>query len=140
MYDLNHSGFHLLGEVMEMVSRFPFYSNQRIAELRRKFLPAIMHGKIRLYRNQNTLVGFATWTFLTKDEAVNKTFNHDAFARNNGDQVWVVDMCSQNNVLYIARDMRTFLTENIMKYTGHKRAYWNRPNKISNAGRIDHGR
>jgi len=79
MYDLNHSGFHLLGEVMEMASRFPFYSNQRIAELRRKFLPSIMHGKIRLYRNQNTLIGFATWTFLTKDEAVYWLCDMDIF-------------------------------------------------------------
>jgi len=140
MYDINHSGYHILGEVMEMASRFPFYSNQKIAELRRKFLPPILYGKIRLYRNQQTLVGFATWAFLTRDEATNKTFGHDAFTRNGGEEVWVVDMCSQNNVLYIARDMRTFLTDYIMKYTGHKRAYWNRSHKISNAGRIDNGR
>ena len=140
MYDINHSGYHILGEVMEMASRFPFYSNQKIAELRRKFLPPIIYGKIRLYRNQQTLVGFATWTFLTRNEATKKTFGHDAFARNGGEEVWVVDMCSQNNVFYIARDMRTFLTDYIMKYTGHKRAYWNRPHKISNAGRIDNGR
>ena len=140
MYDLNHSGFHLLGEVMEMASRFPFYNKRPISDLRRIFLPPIMHGKIRLYRKQQVLVGFATWTFLSDEEAKDPHIHYKMFERQNGDQVWVVDMCSQNNVLYIARDMRTFLTENIMKYTGHERAYWNRPNKISNAGRIDHGR
>ena len=115
---------------MEMTTRL-FYNNQHAVKLHENF-SCDNACKIRLYRSQNILVGFATWTFLTKDEAVNRTFNHDAVARNNGDQVWVVDMCSQNNVLfYIARDMRTFLTENIMKYAGHKRAYWNRPNKIN---------
>ena len=84
MYDINHSGYHILGEVMEMASRFPFYSNQKIAELRRKFLPPILYGKIRLYRNQQPLVGFATWAFLTRDESTKRTFGHDAFARNGG--------------------------------------------------------
>ena len=76
---------------------------------------------------------------MSDEEAKDPHIHYKMFERQNGDQVWVVDMCSQNNVLYIARDMRTFLTENIMKYTGHKRAYWNRPHKKSNAGRIDHG-
>ena len=140
MYDLNHSGFHLLGEVMEMASRFSIYSKRPISDLRRIFLPPIIYGKIRLYRSQQKLVGFATWTFLTNEESKNIKIRHDMFNRQNGDQVWVVDMCSQNNVFYIARYMRTFLTDYIMKYTGHKRAYWNRPHKISNAGRIDNGR
>ena len=138
MYDINHSGYHILGEVMEMASRFDLYKKRPISDLRRIFLPPIIHGKIRLYRSQQKLVGFATWTFLTNEESKNIKIRHDMFNRQNGDQVWVVDMCSQNNVFYIARDMRTFLTDYIMKYTGHKRAYWNRPHKISNAGRIDH--
>ena len=139
MYDINHSGYHILGEVMEMASRFDLYKKRPISDLRRIFLPPIIYGKIRLYRSQQKLVGFATWTFLTNEESKNIKIRHDMFNRQNGDQVWVVDMCSQNNVFYIARDMRTFLTDYIMKYTGHKRAYWNRPHKISNAGRIDNG-
>ena len=135
MYDLNHSGFHLLGEVMEMASRFPFYANQRIVELRRRFLPSIMHGKIRIYRSGQTLVGFATWAYLNEDEIKTRKFTAKTFERNEGKEVWVIDMCSQSNVRYIAKDMRLFL----MKYTNHERAYWNRPNKISNAGRINHG-
>ena len=140
MYDINHSGYHILGEVMEMASRFDLYKKRPISDLRRIFLPPIIYGKIRLYRSQQKLVGFATWTFLTNEESKKIKIRHDMFNRQNGDQVWVVDMCSQNNVFYIARDMRTFLTDYIMKYTGHKRAYWNRPHKISNAGRIDNGR
>ena len=138
MYDINHSGYHILGEVMEMASRFDLYKKRPISDLRRIFLPPIIYGKIRLYRSQQKLVGFATWTFLTNEESKNIKIKHDMFNRQNGDQVWVVDMCSQNNVFYIARDMRTFLTDYIMKYTGHKRAYWKRPHKLSYAGRIDH--
>ena len=60
------------------------------------------------------------------------------FQRQKRDQVWVVDMCSQNNIFYIAKDMRQFLTENVMQYTGHTRAFWKRTHKLSSAGRIDH--
>ena len=123
---------------MEMASRFELYKKRPISDLRRIFLPPIMYGKIRLYRNQQTLVGFATWTFISNEEAKDIKIRHDMFQRQNGDQVWVVDMCSQNNVFYIAKDMRQFLTENVMKYTGHKRAFWKRPHKLSSAGRIDH--
>ena len=46
----------------------------------------------------------------------------EAFARDDGDQLWIVDMAATDGVLYLCKDFRRYISET----TNHKIAYWRR--------------
>ena len=71
-----------------------------------------------------SLIGFATWCYMTFEEAETREYSgREVFSRSGGDQLWVMDMVAVDSVLYIARDMRRFLSD----VTDHDVAYWKRP-------------
>ena len=82
-------------------------------------------------------IGFCTLCYMTCEEAETRKYNgRDVFSRTSGDQLWVMDMVAVDSVLFIARDMRQFLSD----VTDHDVAYWKRPDgRQGNAWRLKHG-
>ena len=115
----------------------PWYRDQRIKDLGFRFIPAIEHGRVRYYMRDDSLIGFCTWCYMTFEEAETREYSgRDVFSRTGGDQLWVMDMVAVDSVLYIARDMRQFLSD----VTDHDVAYWKRPDgRQGNAWRLKHG-
>ena len=133
--DLN--SFEMFGRMCVLLDSAPWYRDQRIKDLGFRFIPAIEHGRVRYYMRDDSLIGFCTWCYMTFEEAeTREDSGRDVFSRTGGDQLWVMDMVAVDSVLYIARDMRQFLSD----VTDHDVAYWKRPDgRQGNAWRLKHG-
>ena len=131
------NSFEMFGRMCVLLDSAPWYRDQRIRDLGFRFIPAIEHGKVRYYMREGFLVGFCTWCYMTCEEAETRKYNgRDVFSRTGGDQLWVMDMVAVDSVLFIARDMRQFLSD----VTDHDVAYWKRPDgRQGNAWRLKHG-
>ena len=131
------NSFEMFGRMCVLLDSAPWYRDQRIKDLGFRFIPAIEHGKVRYYMRDDSLIGFCTWCYMTFEEAETRKYSgRDVFARAGGDQLWVMDMVAVDSVLYIARDMRRFLSD----VTDHDVAYWKRPDgRQGNAWRLKHG-
>ena len=131
------NSFEMFGRRGVLLDSAPWYRDQRIKDLGFRFIPAIEHGRVRYYMRDDSLIGFCTWCYMTCEEAETRKYNgRDVFARAGGDQLWVMDMVAVDSVLYIARDMRQFLSD----VTDHDVAYWKRPDgRQGNAWRLKHG-
>ena len=115
--------FEMFGRMCVLLDSAPFYRDQEIRNLGYRFIPAIQHGKVRYYMRDGSLVGFCTWCFLTEEEGRTQDYDGSiAFAREDGEQAWVMDMVAIDSVSYIAKDMRRFIPE----VTGHQIGYWRR--------------
>jgi hemolysin-activating ACP:hemolysin acyltransferase len=124
------NSFEMFGRMCVLLDSAPVYREQRILNLGYRFIPAVQHGKVRYYMRDGGLVGFCTWLYLTNEES--ETMDYDgseAFSRDSGDKLWVMDMVALDSVVCIAKDLRHYLTT----VTGHDVAYWTRPN-----GRVGH--
>ena len=118
------NSFEMFGRMCVLLDSAPFYRDQRIRNLGFRFIPALQHGKVRFYMREGSLIGFCTWCYLTEEEGRTQKYSgRDAFARTEGEQVWVIDMVAVDSVSYIAKDMRRYLG----KVTGHGVAHWKRP-------------
>jgi hemolysin-activating ACP:hemolysin acyltransferase len=133
--DLN--SFEMFGRLCVLLDSAPWYRDQRIRDLGFRFIPAIEHGKVRYWMRDGSLIGFATWCYMTFEEAETREYSgREVFSRTSGDQLWVMDMVAVDSVLYIARDMRRFLSD----VTDHDVAHWKRPDgRQGNAWRLKHG-
>ncbi len=131
------NSFEMFGRMCVLLDSAPWYRDQRIKDLGFRFIPAIEHGRVRYYMRDDSLIGFCTWCYMTFEEAETREYSgRDVFARAGGDQLWVMDMVAVDSVLYIARDMRQFLSD----VTDHDVAYWKRPDgRQGNAWRLKHG-
>jgi len=118
------NSFEMFGRMCVLLDSAPFYRDQRIRNLGFRFIPALQHGKVRFYMREGSLIGFCTWCYFTEEEGRTQKYSgRDAFARTEGEQVWVIDMVAVDSVSYIAKDMRRYLGE----VTGHGVAHWKRP-------------
>ncbi len=118
------NSFEMFGRMCVLLDSAPFYREQRILNLGYRFIPAIQHGKVRYYMQGSSLIGFCTWLYLTDLESRTLEYSgEEAFARNSGDKLWVMDMVALDSVSYIAKDMRRYLGE----VTDHGVAHWKRP-------------
>ena len=135
IFDVN--SFEMFGRMCVLLDSAPWYRDQRIKDLGFRFIPAIEHGRVRYYMRDDSLIGFCTWCYMTCEEAETRKYSgRDVFSRTGGDQLWVMDMVAVDSVLYIARDMRQFLSD----VTDHDVAYWKRPDgRQGNAWRLKHG-
>ena len=131
------NSFEMFGRMCVLLDSAPWYRDQRIRDLGFRFIPAIEHGKVRYWMRDGSLIGFATWCYMTFEEAETREYSgREVFSRTGGDQLWVMDMVAVDSVLYIARDMRQFLSD----VTDHDVAYWKRPDgRQGNAWRLGHG-
>ena len=131
------NSFEMFGRMCVLLDSAPWYRDQRIRDLGYRFIPAIEHGRVRYYMRQGSLIGFCTWCYMTFEEAETREYSgREVFSRSTGDQLWVMDMVALDSVLYIARDMRQFLSD----VTDHDVAYWKRPDgRQGNAWRLKHG-
>ena len=131
------NSFEMFGRMCVLLDSAPWYRDQRIKDLGFRFIPAIEHGRVRYYMRDDSLIGFCTWCYMTCEEAETRKYNgRDVFSRTSGDQLWVMDMVAVDSVLFIARDMRQFLSD----VTDHDVAYWKRPDgRQGNAWRLKHG-
>ena len=131
------NSFEMFGRLCVLLDSAPWYRDQRIRDLGYRFIPAIEHGKVRYWMRDGSLIGFATWCYMTFEEAETREYSgREVFSRDCGDQLWVMDMVALDSVLYIARDMRRHLGE----VTDHDVAYWKRPDgRQGNAWRLKHG-
>ena len=131
------NSFEMFGRMCVLLDSAPWYRDQRIRDLGFRFIPAIEHGKVRYWMRDGSLIGFATWCYMTFEEAETREYSgREVFSRSSGDQLWVMDMVAVDSVLYIARDMRQFLSD----VTDHDVAYWKRPDgRQGNAWRLKHG-
>ena len=120
------NSFEMFGRMCVLLDSAPFYRDQRIRNLGFRFIPALQHGKVRFYMREGSLIGFCTWCYLTEEEGRTQKYSgRDAFARTEGEQVWVMDMVAIDSVSYIAKDMRRYLLS--PEVTGHKVGHWRRP-------------
>ncbi len=117
------NSFEMFGRMCVLLDSAPFYREQRILVLGNRFIPAIEHGRVRYYMQGESLLGFCTWCYLTDEEAETRKFTGEVFARADGDQLWVIDMVAVDSVSYVAKDMRSYLSE----VTNHDIAHWKRP-------------
>ena len=131
------NSFEMFGRMCVLLDSAPWYRDQRIKDLGYRFIPAIEHGRVRYYMRDDSLIGFCTWCYMTCEEAETREYSgRDVFSLTGGDQLWVMDMVAVDSVLYIARDMRQFLSD----VTDHDVAYWKRPDgRQGNAWRLKHG-
>ena len=131
------NSFEMFGRMCVLLDSAPWYRDQRIKDLGFRFIPAIEHGRVRYYMRDDSLIGFCTWCYMTFEEAETREYSgRDVFSRTSGDQLWVMDMVAVDSVLFIARDMRQFLSD----VTDHDVAYWKRPDgRQGNAWRLKHG-
>ena len=131
------NSFEMFGRMCVLLDSAPWYRDQRIKDLGYRFIPAIEHGRVRYYMRDDSLIGFCTWRYMTCEEAETREYSgRDVFSLTGGDQLWVMDMVAVDSVLYIARDMRQFLSD----VTDHDVAYWKRPDgRQGNAWRLKHG-
>ena len=132
------NSFEMFGRMCVLLDSAPCYRDQRIKDLGYRFIPAIEHGKVRYWMRGDSLIGFCTWSYMTFKEAETREYSgREVFSRTSGDQLWVMDMVAVDSVLFIARDMRRFLSD----VTDHEVAYWKRPDgRQGNAWRLRHGR
>jgi len=117
------NSFEMFGRMCVLLDSAPFYREQRILVLGTRFIPAIQYGKVRYYMQGDSLLGFCTWCYLTDEEAETRKFTGEVFARNDGDQLWVIDMVAVDSVVYILKDLRRYLGE----VTCHDVAHFKRP-------------
>ena len=130
------NSFEMFGRMCVLLDSAPWYRDQRIRNLGYRFIPAIEHGRVRYYMREGSLVGFCTWLYLTDLESETMEYDgSEAFSRDGGDQLWVMDMVALDSVSYIAKDMRRHLGE----VTDHDVAYWRRPDgRMGRAWRLKH--
>jgi len=130
------NSFEMFGRMCVLLDSAPFYREQSIKNLGYRFIPAIEHGRIRYYMCDGALIGFVTWCFLTDLESRNLDFDgRQAFARKEGERLWVMDMVAIDSVTYIAKDMRRYLGQ----VTDHEVAHWRRPDgRMGRAWRLKH--
>ena len=105
-----------------------------------RLIPAHENGKLRVYRRDDgTPYAFLTYCFLTNEEAETmEWWGHDAFKRESGDQLWVIDTIAnggKDDVLAVAKDIRAYFFETYpeiervfaMRGNGSRRGWY--PNK-----------
>lgn len=110
----------------------PWYRDQAIKNLGYRFIPAIEHGKVRYYMAGDSMLGFVTWAFLTREEAETGQYGSYVFGREDGDLLWVMDMVAVDSVSFILRDLRAYLSER----TNHEVAYFRRGDRIGSVARL----
>ena len=119
------NSFEALGRIIPLLTAAPFYSTETLEESMPRFLNAIAYDKIRYYMRDDQMIGFVTWCFLTREESQSMEYSWDeAFSRQDGEELWVVDMVALDSVISIGKECRNY----IFGVTGHKVAYWRRPN------------
>jgi len=110
----------------------PWYRDQEIKNLGYRFIPAVQYGKVRYYMDKESMVGFVTWAFLSKEEAETGVYGPSVFSRQDGELLWVMDMVAIDSVSFIIRDLREYLS----KETGHEVAYFRRGDRIGSVARL----
>jgi hemolysin-activating ACP:hemolysin acyltransferase len=86
-----------------------------------RLVPALEHGRYRLYRDGSGLpFGFISWAYMTRHEFETRDYNGlEIFARDGGDFLVFVDMIApygRNDVLFICRDMRRLFKEDYPRF------------------------
>jgi hemolysin-activating ACP:hemolysin acyltransferase len=79
------------------------------------------------------MIGLTTWALLTEEEGRTGTYyGPEAFARDSGDQLWVMDQilpAGKRQVIQAVRDLRTFFYD---AYPEYPRVYaWRGPRSTS---------
>ena len=118
------NSFEMLGRMLPMLVTSPAYAEQSFENLGTRILLAVEYGKIRYYMRDDQLVGFVTWAYLSKEESETCEYKWvDIYSREHGEELWVMDMVALDSVVYIAKDIRRYLSDT----TNHSIAYWRRP-------------
>jgi hemolysin-activating ACP:hemolysin acyltransferase len=86
-----------------------------------RLVPALEHGRYRLYRDGSGLpFGFISWAYMTRHEFETRDYNGlEIFARDGGDFLVFVDMIApygRNDVLFICRDMRRLFKKDYPRF------------------------
>lgn len=114
------------------------YSGYPCSTIANRLVPAIKHGRIRHYRRDDRYMGFVTWAWFTWSEAESGVYyGPEVFSRDSGDILRVIDMIApggRDDVLYMARDIRRFLSE---KYPGEGYALARRQGRVAKFTRRD---
>lgn len=81
-----------------------------------RLLPALEHGRYRLYRGDGGEVrGFVSWGFMTRHEYETREYSgSEVFGRDDGECLVVVDMIApygRNDVVWICRDLRVLFKD-----------------------------
>ena len=117
------NSYEILAHVTLLLSQSPFYRDQTLKNIQYRFVPAIRHGKIRYYMIGKRMFGFVTWAYLTEQEARHMNFDGQlVYQREDGEQLWIMDLVATQDVLYICRNMCKYLKET----TKHDQFYWSR--------------
>ena len=96
-----------------------------------RLVPALEHGRYRLYRDGSGLPrGFISWAYMTRREFETREYSGvEIFARDAGECLVFVDMIApygRNDVLFICRDMRRLGLEqysrfdHVLAHRGHR--------------------
>ena len=118
------NSFEVLGRITPMLMTAHVYKNEPFGTLATRLLLALGNDKLRTYATPTgELIGFVTWCYYTDEEVETGNFRwSEVFARESGDQLWIVDMAATHSVLSVVRDFRRFIHE---REPGVK-AYWRR--------------
>jgi len=115
--------FETLGRVITILMAADVYKNEPLFKISSRLIHALGNNKLRVYGSGSCLEGFITWAYFTDEEVKTGKFKwEEAFARDDGDQLWIVDMAATDGVLYLCKDFRRYISET----TNHKIAYWRR--------------
>lgn len=114
----------MLGRMLPLLITSPAYAEQSFESLGTRILLAVEYNKARYYMRGDRLIGFVTWAYLSKEESESLEYKWvDIYSREHGEELWVMDMVALDSVIYIAKDIRRYLSDT----TNHSIAYWRRP-------------
>lgn len=119
------NSFELFGRITPLLMTADVYKNEPFADLATRFLLAIGNNKLRVYFGESgtEVLGFISWCYHTDEEVATGQWSwSEVFARDTGDQLWIVDMAATHSVLSVVRDFRRFIHE---REPGVK-AHWRR--------------
>lgn len=108
------NSFEVLGRITPLLMTADVYKNEPFGELSTRMLLALGNNKLRVYFGESgtEVLGFVSWCYYTDEEvATGRWVWSEVFARDSGDQLWIVDMAATHSVLSVVRDFRRFIHE-----------------------------
>lgn len=110
--DIN--SFEVLGRITPLLMTADVYKNEPFGAVSARLLLALGNNKMRTYFDEQNfdVIGFVSWCYYTNEEVETGNFAWgEVFARETGDQLWIVDMAASHSVLSVVRDFRHFIHE-----------------------------
>ena len=103
--------YQLMGEVLSLMLASEFHQPYLINDFGTAILVPIHFNQFRIYKKNNTPIGFVSWAFFSKDIA--EKYRHGNYHLTfddwkSGDELWFIDFIAPyGNIRSIVKDLKT---------------------------------